>query len=175
MEKKSDMGITTNFNPQDFRSKYQEALKVLIMGIEDVMDLAGLNAVSVARGNKPEGARDFTDRTNNLRSSIGYVLYKDGEKIRANFVTAGAGKEGDGANGVQTGSAYAEEVAKEYPKGFVLVLCAGMNYASYVEAKGFDVIASAGLSAKTELEKNFSSIIEEIKDKTKIDFQLIKK
>lgn len=169
------MGIKLNFDPQDFRSRYEEALRVLIMGIEDSMNLAGINAVSHARDDKPKGVNDFTDRTNNLRSSIGYVLYKDGVKIASNFAAAGIGKEGDGSNGVQVGTSYADEVASEYSKGFVMVLSAGMHYASYVEAKGYDVVTSAGLRAVNELEVNFSNIIEEIKNKTSIDFKLIKK
>ena len=75
------MGIKTNFNPEDFRKNYEQALIDLISGIKDAFELAGLNAVAYARDKKPEGVKDFTDRTNNLRSSIGYVLYKDGEKI----------------------------------------------------------------------------------------------
>lgn len=169
------MGIKTNFNAGDFRKNYEAALVMLISGIEDVFELAGLNAVSYARDKKPEGVKDFTDRTNNLRSSIGYVLYKDGQKISSNFASAGTGTEGSGAEGAQTGLEHAEEVANKYPEGYVLVLAAGMNYAAYVEAKGYDVITGAGLEAKSELENSFSNLVNLIKEKTNIDFKLIKK
>lgn len=169
------MGIKTNFDPQDFRNRYEKALSVLINGIEEAMNLAGINAVSYARDDKPKGVNDFTDRTNNLRSSIGYVLFKDGVKVGSNFVAAGTGNEGDKTNGVQIGSSYADEVASEYPEGFVMVLSAGMHYAAYVEAKGYDVITSARMKVTNELEVNFSNIIEEIKNNTNIDFKLLKK
>lgn len=159
------MGIKTNFNPEDFRKNYEQALIDLISGIKDAFELAGLNAVAYARDKKPEGVKDFTDRTNNLRSSIGYVLYKDGEKISSNFAAAGSGKDGNGSEGVESGLKHAEQVASNYSNGFVLVLAAGMHYAAYVEAKGYDVLTSAGLEAKNELENSFSNFISLIKKK----------
>ena len=169
------MGISTNFNAGDFRKNYEQALIDLITGIKDAFELAGLNAVAYARDKKPEGVKDFTDRTNNLRSSIGYVLYKDGEKISSNFAAAGSGKDGNGTEGVESGLKHAEQVASNYSNGFVLVLAAGMHYAAYVEAKGYDVLSGAGLEGKNELENSFSNLISLIKEKTNIDFKIIKK
>ena len=47
------MGIKTNFNPEDFRKNYEQALIDLISGIKDAFELAGLNAVAYARDKKP--------------------------------------------------------------------------------------------------------------------------
>lgn len=91
--------------------------------------------------NKARLSDTYRDRTGNLRSSIGYVILKDGGIVDSNF-------EGI-AEGVTKGKDVANEVAMEYPKGFVLIGVAGMDYAAYVEAKNYDVITgSAPTSAE---------------------------
>lgn len=85
----------------------------------------------------------YTDRTGNLRSSTGYVIAVDGEVIaRAGFKT----KNGDGA-------AFAEQLARTTEGKAVLVVCAGMNYATYVSARGYDVLDSAEIEARALAEK----------------------
>lgn len=78
---------------------------------------------------------NYTDRTGNLRSSIGYVVLKDGQVVRNNF----QGKP----SGVAKAREYAISLAAEYSEGFVLIGVAGMEYAAYVEAKNFDVISGS--------------------------------
>ena len=169
------MGISTNFNADDFRKNYEQALIDLISGIKDAFELAGLNAVAYARDKKPEGVKDFTDRTNNLRSSIGYVLYKDGEKISSNFAAAGSGKDGNGSEGVESGLKHAEQVASNYSNGFVLVLAAGMHYAAYVEAKGYDVLTGASLKMDDEITKYFELASSAVSEALNIDLNFVKK
>lgn len=78
---------------------------------------------------------NYTDRTGNLRSSIGYIILKDGIVLKNNF----RGK----AIGVAKARDFALSVARIYGTGFVLIGVAGMEYAAAVEAKGFDVITSS--------------------------------
>lgn len=79
---------------------------------------------------------NYTDRTGNLRNSIGYVVIQNGNIVRENF-----------GNGIsqQMARTYALEVGRERG-GYktYLVWVAGMEYAKYVEASGFDVIESSG-------------------------------
>lgn len=86
---------------------------------------------------------NYTDRTKNLRNSTGYVIAVDGQIIaRAGF----SSKNEDGA-------AFAEQLARTTDGKAVLVVCAGMNYATYVSKRGYDVLDSAELEAKALAEK----------------------
>lgn len=78
---------------------------------------------------------NYTDRTGNLRSSIGYIVLRDGEIFAKNF--AGRGE------GVARAREFAQELKDNYQKGWVLIGVAGMKYAAYVEAKNFDVISNS--------------------------------
>lgn len=84
---------------------------------------------------------DYTDRTGNLTSSIGYVIAVDGQVIRqSSFEKV---KKGD--DGVKAGPGLASEIVKQTPKGIALIVVAGMNYARYVADRGKNVLQSAEL------------------------------
>jgi hypothetical protein len=85
----------------------------------------------------------YRDQTGNLRSSVGYVVVKDGKVIH----TSSFEVEKHGGQGATEGRAFAERKAHEFGKGIVLIVVAGMNYAAYVSAKGRDVLDSAELTA----------------------------
>lgn len=88
----------------------------------------------------------YTDRTGNLRNSTGYVIAVDGQiTTRAGFDSKNEKNEG--------GAAFAEELARTTEGKAVLVVCAGMNYATYVSARGYDVLDSAEIEAKVLAEK----------------------
>lgn len=88
---------------------------------------------------------NFIDRTGNLRSSIGYVLKYNGEIVQLSGFTPLHG----GADGSQQGKAFALQVAERAKgKGITLIVVAGMEYASYVANRGYDVIDSAELMAR---------------------------
>lgn len=92
-------------------------------------------------------ARDrgnYTDRTGNLRSSIGYVIVKDGEIIKRD----GFRRVKDGKDGVQEGKAFINKLVSEFPSGIALIVVAGMDYAGYVEARNFNVLTSSELLAE---------------------------
>lgn len=85
----------------------------------------------------------YKDQTGNLRSSIGYVIAVDGEIVQmSSFDTVKEGREGS-----RGGKEYAMQLVRNFPHGIVLIVVAGMNYASYVSAKGYDVLDSSELLA----------------------------
>ena len=86
----------------------------------------------------------YKDQTGNLRSSIGYVLSVDGEVVQ--MISFDVVKEG--SEGAKGGKAYAMQLVRDFPKCIVLIVVAGMNYASYVSAKGYDVLDSSELLAE---------------------------
>ena len=120
----------------------------------------GEQCVLIAR--EIPGEVGFYDQTGNLRSSIGYIIFKDGTPMFGNYVQAKEGTEG-----VQKGKMLAEKVGSKYKQGIVLVVTAGMNYAIYLEADGRDVLTSAELFAKKELPKLIESLKNNISKATK--------
>lgn len=119
---------------------------------------AGEKAVqeAIAEGN-------YQNITGNLRSSIGYVIAYNGKILReggfykiqgrgenmqkVEFTTKAGkhvsfwakGKYGDGSEGSRKGLEFARSRIRE-TMGYAFILVAGMEYASYVSSKGYDVI-----------------------------------
>ncbi|GAA0561562.1 hypothetical protein [Chitinophaga japonensis] len=89
---------------------------------------------------------NYTDRTGNLRSSIGYVILKNGAQVKENFRSVSGGKDG-----LNQAKQSAKDAAKAFPKGYVLIVVAGMDYAAAVESRGYDVISSSSTQAKEDL------------------------
>ncbi len=94
---------------------------------------------AIARGS-------YTDRTGNLRNSVGYVIAIDGRAYKVGDF--GKGTKTVSAEGKAIGKTLAMQLVAQYPQGIVLIVVAGMNYARYVAAKGYDVLDSAELLAK---------------------------
>lgn len=124
---------------RNLQSRSENIEKAIIMRYR----LVGLQFVRDARIQA-----DFTDRTGNLRSSIGFILTKDGRVIEEDF---------NGNPGGQTkGLNYAKSLTGG--KGIALIVVAGMEYAAAVESKGFDVITGSSKIAEGRLNDAFKSI-----------------
>lgn len=93
--------------------------------------------------NQARSTNSYKDQTGNLRSSIGYVVAVDGEVVQSSSFDVVK----DGADGSRDGKSYALDLVKQFPEGIVLIVVAGMNYASYVSAKGYDVLDSSEVLA----------------------------
>lgn len=106
--------------------------------IEYRLDSIGEQCVNAARA-----SQGYKNQTGNLRSSTGYVVVRDGRIVRQSDFEAIQG----GTDGSKRGKEYAEKLAKNYPKGYALIIVAGMDYAAYVSATGRDVLDSAELLA----------------------------
>ena len=130
----------------------------------DRMADAGERAVAAAVVNG-----SYRNITGNLRSSIGFMIGLDGKVIReggfhkvrgrgenmerVTFTTKSGkkvdfwarGKFGDGSEGSRRGREMARAFI-ERSAGYSYALVAGMDYASYVSSRGYDVIDSAQLT-----------------------------
>lgn len=95
----------------------------------------------------------YTDQTGNLTNSIGYAVVKQGK-----IVTYGG--ETQPGEGAAEGLKVAQQMAAKLTNSFSLIIVAGMNYAAYVEAKGYDVILPAQLKAMSD----FTQTIQRLKD-----------
>lgn len=89
------------------------------------------------------GKKNYKDRTGNLRSSIGYVIIENGNVVDISHF----GRKRNKKDGEEAGKRLALELAKQYTKGYALIVVAGMEYAAYVANKGYDVLDSAELLA----------------------------
>ncbi|WP_296957725.1 hypothetical protein [Porphyromonas sp. oral taxon 278] len=88
--------------------------------------------------------RGYKDDTGALSSSIGWAISQDGKILHSGgFVSSGEG----GAEGRSAGLKLVRSMASQ-SKGIQLILVAGMDYASHVEAKGFDVNTAGELVAE---------------------------
>lgn len=128
---------------------------------------------------------NYTDRTGNLRSSIGYVIVEEGSvtfesnfnKVRGQgentalvrFTTkdgkavryATTGASGDGSEGQAKGRKLALELARSFRTGMVLIGVAGMEYAVYVEAmESKDVITAANIKTDAWMRKAIKTVFE---------------
>jgi hypothetical protein len=85
----------------------------------------------------------YIDQTGNLRSSIGYMILKDGKVVSR----SGFHQEKEGDDGVKEGKDFLRSLIANNQKGLVLIVVAGMNYAAYVETKR-NVLKSSELLAE---------------------------
>lgn len=117
--------------------KQQENAKQAVI---TVLNYVGLECIKEARQNGK-----YADRTGNLRSSIGYVVLENGKPLKKggfqkvlNTATEAKSKSDN----------LIESLSATYKTGLVLIVVAGMDYAVYVEAKGYNVLNSAEILAK---------------------------
>lgn len=160
------------------RKAAQDGVDSLVAGIVRQLAYAGEMAVNEARSlpNPPvsvfmdehgEYRRDiephqpnYIDWTANLRSSIGYVVIVDGNPVTVGDFTPVPGKDGSGQEGSEKGKTFALSLAPEFPSGITLVVVAGMKYAKYVSAKGYDVIDSGAALARKVVPKLIRELFE---------------
>lgn len=139
------MGITLT-NGKEFRQTLlAEAMRVDTLTVR-ALSMLGEQVVAYARSRS--AGESWIDRTGNLRSSVGYIVLRDGEIVSASDF----GQVKQGADGSKAGRQFAEEIARDIHSDYALIVVAGMNYASYVEAiESKDVLAGPELFARKNL------------------------
>lgn len=150
------MGISSNINDfiADMESSFQAVCEEVDYQILEMLCRIGEEAVAVV---KQPHANDWQDHTHNLRSSIGYAIFKDGKQVTNYF-----NQVEDGKKGIEKGREFAAQIGKE-TTGYTLVVVAGMNYAVYVESKGRDVLTSGEIKAKEILPKHLDDTHKNVK------------
>ena len=125
----------------------------------------GDDAVKVARN--PHD-KDWTDRTGNLRSSIGFMVTYKGKQVELGGFESTAAPNGNGQEGTEEGERVIKGLKGTNTEGYALVIVAGMNYAEYVQAhENRDVLASAESFARDEIKKNLSIVPQLVEQKMK--------
>lgn len=156
------MAITVEKN--DISARFRQFRKAIVEKQIERLRRLGEMCVTQARSVPPSVG--FHDQTGNLRSSIGYMVFVDGVSVHQSTFEQvspqAAHKDGVTYDGGKKGEAYCREIG-ENTTGVCLVVVAGMDYATYVESKGRDVLTSAEHLAEQELPKQLAELIENIK------------
>lgn len=135
-----------------YKAKQKEVTDFLIFRFEQI----GEEAVKIARENG-----SYHDVTGNLRSSIGYCILNDGKVVKQGAPERYPGKEGDGAKGEAEGQALLQRLKAKFPWGVVLIICAGMEYAAFVEnVRHKDVLTSAEHLAESLIKKLVGKLVQ---------------
>lgn len=133
---------------EHFQSKAEDKMLVLLQ-------TGGEKFIQVARR-----SGSYKDQTGNLRSSIGYVIAKDGKVVAENFKESDKGS--DKSTGKFKGNRLAVEVSLSHKGGYVLVGVAGMEYAAAVEAMGYEVVSGANTQCEKYLRDTLKSVFKKI-------------
>lgn len=135
-------GLTPLWKKNDIRKLFDKLAERAEFVIMDLLQRTGEEFVKVARL-----SGQYDDWTGNLRSSIGYVIVKDGSIVGKDFKLSE--KEGtDKQTGKREGEQLAMDLVRTFPKGYVLIGVAGMKYAVFVEAmENKDVLTNAANKA----------------------------
>lgn len=148
-------GMTPLFSGEDIErwfDKFQDRAEEKILKL---LQAGGEKFVEIARKNG-----SYHDQTGNLRSSVGYVIAKDGDVIIENFKRSEKGI--NGSEGISKGRQLAEEVSLSFTGGYILVGVAGMDYAAAVEARGNEVVTGASIQCNEYLKEALQSVYKKI-------------
>jgi len=100
----------------------------------------------------------YTDQTSNLKGSIGGVILKNGKPVSY------AGFDTGGEVGSRTGMEFLNSLISQNTKGYVILVVAGMEYATYVENYyNLNVLKQTELKMARELPQ----VLENLKNKIK--------
>ena len=121
-----------------------EVISAIREGVEEVVSEVIEGFVSIGErvvGGVVSGElSSWNDQTGNLRSSVGYIVIRDGDvKAEGGFQSYGEADEGP-----SRGRAYARSLISRYPTGVALIIVAGMEYAAYVEAMDNKTVLAQG-------------------------------
>lgn len=151
------MAIKPNFTKDDVRKRFDAFLNEIEKKQIARLQILGEMCLVEARTNK-----GYMMQTGALLSSTGYEVFVDGVAIHSQFDAASGAESNAAESGIKSGQSIAETIGKG-TKGIALVVVAGMNYAAYVEAKGYNVLSSAEHLAERELPRMLEKLISNIK------------
>lgn len=143
---------------EEIEAYVEEELQKRIGLVIEAFKRIGEECIKVAKVKVQAIPKDYTDRTRNLRSSVGYAILDDGELVQEPTVVSIVK---DGKDGEKRAKEYIKKLQSEYNDGLVLIVVAGMEYAAYVQAKGYDVLVSADMKMEEMVERMVATFTEE--------------
>ena len=147
------MGVKPMFSNGVVAAQVQAFQENLEKAILSLLKYLGEELAKYARDN-----HTYTDQTGNLTNSIGYAVVRNKEIISFGGATQ---------PGVSVDSALkvVNDMLSDAQSSYSLIIVAGMNYAAYVEAKGYNVILPAELKAKKDFPTAMNKIINKVLSK----------
>ena len=146
--------IVSKTDMRKLKQGLQRKMSDIVKHLVKQLSYIGEECIKIARENGK-----YNDITGNLRSSIGYVVLLDGVIYGQNKQYKG--KKGNGEAGPPAADALLKKLQAKFPWGVVLIVCAGMKYAAYVEAIHHkDVLTSAELRADALAKKLLKGLTE---------------
>jgi len=165
------ISFTAQFKPGDIVKLAKVKQQNLELAIVQRLEYIGESFVKDARENVSAPFKVYQDQTGNLRSSIGYVIIKDGHILKRNLngkVTPRrkiykrkkrSQQMNEVLEGVDMAEKLIDKIIRKHSKGYCLIVVAGMQYAGYVESKGYNVITMQGIETDNKVKK----LIEDLK------------
>ncbi len=138
------MALKSNYNENRFNKDVERQTEAINERILNSFIMAGEQFIIDSREQGQDHAMgQYEDVTANLRNSIGYYVFHNGELVIGKEPGTYAGKKNEGklssSEIALINKTAIQDVVKS--KGFQLIGVAGMNYASHVESKGYNVIS----------------------------------
>lgn len=130
------MSFRALFNSSDIARQIGKVEKEIESHLEGALSYVGEQFINDARR-----INTYTDDTGNLRASIGYAILNNGRQV--SFITKDTNNEA-----IKQSKSLVNELRSGNNKGYVLIVFAGMEYAAWVESKGYDVITGSAPSSK---------------------------
>lgn len=149
------MAVIPRFTTDDIKRRLDAFLDEVQR--QQIRRLQMLGEMCVQHAREVPSDIGFSDRTGNLRSSIGYSIFVDGVAVHSSYEVVK-----DGVEGAKAGQDLATRVGNQ-TSGVCLVVTAGMNYALHVESQGRDVITSAEELAREELPRLMNRLADNIR------------
>lgn len=133
------MPFTLKTSLSEFDLQIDARIEAAENAIVNTLMYVGEACITEARDNG-----SYIDQTGNLRSSIGYVVVKNGKIVKQKV----GEQVKDGTDGNRQAQSYLNRLAEKHQTGICLIVVAGMSYAVYVEGRGKNVLTSAELLAE---------------------------
>lgn len=130
------IGIEANFDMAGLHRHMELEVQKHVTKVVEFLTAKGIEYTTKAR-RKVFATNPYNNITFNLVSSVGFAISRDGLIVVNHFPL-----EATGTKGKAKGEALAERVAREEggKDQIVLILVAGEDYATFVQAKGRDVV-----------------------------------
>ena len=160
------MAISASFKVEGLE-RLQQKLLQRKQHLEKFLDMRLMqlaeDAVSDAKHKK-----GYRDRTANLKNSISFALFRDGELVTMNVGQIPKPEQSpQGQQGVQSAlETYCSEPGVVAPSGYSLVVVAGMEYGVYVEHRGYNVLHLTKYFLRDEMKEILQETLDNIEKGT---------
>lgn len=152
-------GLTPMWTDRDIDRFFNYCVDKAEERIYKLLQRAGEEFVRLARKNG-----NYQDHTGNLRSSIGYVIVKDGRVLAENYGLSDKGT--DRRTGQSEARKLTSQLASSFNSGWVLIGVAAMSYAACVEGiANLDVITSSAETTEDWIKKQSKVLFDKLTEK----------